>query len=47
MLASARSDTGGKRGAVEFPPSGTSTGVIGIHAIPATGVVTTVPVLTE
>jgi len=45
MLASTWSETGGKRGTVEFaPPSGASIGIIGIRAIPATGVVTTVPV---
>ena len=48
MLASTWSETGGKRGTVEFaPPSGASIGVIGIRAIPATGVVTTVPVLAK
>jgi sugar lactone lactonase YvrE len=48
MLASTWSETSGKRGTVEFaPPSGVSIGVIGIRAIPATGVVTTIPVLAK
>ena len=48
MLAGTWIETGGKRGTVEFvPPAGGSIGVIGIRAIPATGVVTTIPVLAK
>lgn len=48
MLASTWSETKDKRGTVEFAPlSCASIGVIGIRAIPLTGVVTTIPVLAK
>ena len=41
-------ETSGKRGTIEFaPPASTSIGVIGIRVVPATGVVTTIPVVAK
>jgi hypothetical protein len=48
MLAAKWPETAGKRGTVEFDPSaGTQIGVVGIRAIAATGVVTTIPVVAK
>jgi hypothetical protein len=48
FMLSKWSETKGKRGTVEFaPPAGTSIGVIGLRVVPATGVITTVPVLAK